>query len=257
MDLGQARHAFITGGASGIGLGIAEALAERGLSVTIADIDREQLPDVLADRGDRWRGQVLDVRDRAAWASAKAEAEATFGPVDVVVNNAGIAPIGRELADEDPATFDLVMAVNLVGVFNGVSAFASDFRARKRGHIDNTASLAGLIVNSPGFASYGIAKFGVVGMSEVLRVELAPHGVGVSVLCPGYVQTNIARNSLKVAGDTGSQAIDLPPSELSAREVGAMVARAIEQDLPYVISHADGWPSVESRIQGLRKAFGK
>src|SRR5688572_4540235 len=171
MDLGQARHAFITGGASGLGLGIADVLVERGLRVTLADIDRQELADVLPQRTQAYRGQPLDVRDRVAWASAKAEAEADFGPVDILVNNAGIAPIGRELADEAPDTFDLVIEVNLTGVFNGIATFAPGLRARGRGHIVNTASLAGLIVNTPGFGTYAIAKFGVVGMSEQLRVE--------------------------------------------------------------------------------------
>ena len=256
MDLGQARHAFITGGASGIGLGIADALADRGLNVTIADIDESALSAVLAERSSSFRGQRLDTRDRDAWARAKAEAETVFGPVDILVNNAGIAPIGHQLADEDPTTFDLVIAVNLTGVFNGVAAFAAEMRSRGRGHIVNTASLAGLMVNAPGFGTYGITKFGVVAMSEQLRVELAQHGVGVSVLCPGYVQTNIARNSVRMAGKVDGEVLPvLPPAELTSREVGEVVAEAIERDLPYVISHPGSWPVVESRNEGLRHAF--
>jgi NAD(P)-dependent dehydrogenase (short-subunit alcohol dehydrogenase family) len=255
MELGPGRHAFVTGGASGIGLGIADALVERGLKVTLADIDDEELANVLSARGEGYRGQHLDTRDRGGWARAKALAEAAFGQVDVLVNNAGIAPIGHELIDEDPATFDLVIAINLTGVFNGVAAFAPDMRARGSGQIVNTASLAGLMVNSPGFGTYGVAKFGVVAMSEQLRMELARHGVGVSVLCPGYVPSNILRNSIKLAGDVATAPDELPPTEISAREVGDIVADAIERNLPYIITHPSAWPIVESRNEGLREAF--
>src|SRR5687768_8942493 len=113
MDLAQARHAFITGGASGIGLAIADALAARGVSVTIADVNGESLAAVLAERGEGFRGQLLDVRDRAGWARAKAEAEAAFGPVDILVNNAGVPGVGDHLAVLDPELFDQVIAINL------------------------------------------------------------------------------------------------------------------------------------------------
>ena len=102
MDLSTARHAFITGGASGIGLGIADALAARGLAVTLADIDAEALAEVVAARGPAFRGVVLDTRDREGWISARDEAEAASGPVDVLVNNAGIAPYGKLWSEADP-----------------------------------------------------------------------------------------------------------------------------------------------------------
>lgn len=130
MNLADAKHAFITGGASGIGLGIAEALAGRGIAVTIADVDRPALQSVVTSRSGKWRSQEFDTRDRKAWATAKAEAEAAFGPVDILINNAGIGPDGRDLADMNPESFDRVVSINLVGVFNGVSAFAADLRAR-------------------------------------------------------------------------------------------------------------------------------
>lgn len=255
MKLNQAHHAFITGGASGLGLGIADALVERGLKVTLADIDRVELSEVLPQRTDAYRGQHLDVRDRSDWAKAKAEAEAAFGPIDILVNNAGIAPIGHDIADEDPATFDTVIAINLTGVFNGVAAFAREMQDRRRGHIVNTGSMAGLMVNAPGYGTYAVAKFGVTAMSEQLRLEMAPYGVGVSVLCPGYVPTNISRNTVRVAGDITNPPMILPPAEISARGVGDIVADAIERDLPYIITHPASWPIVESRNESLREAF--
>jgi NAD(P)-dependent dehydrogenase (short-subunit alcohol dehydrogenase family) len=255
MDLADAKHAFITGGASGIGLGIADALAARGLAVTIADADRESLDAVTAERQGRFRGQALDVRDRVGWARAKAEAEAALGPVDVLVNNAGIAPDGRPFADMDPASFDRIIAINLTGVFNGVSAFAAAMRGRGRGHIVNTSSFAGLSSPFPGVGAYACAKFGVVALSEGLRRELAAHGVGVSVLCPGLVATNLAKTTMKLGGQVRDPNAAMHASGVSCADVGEMVVRAIEQNELYIITHPDLWPSVEKRHNAIRDAF--
>jgi NAD(P)-dependent dehydrogenase (short-subunit alcohol dehydrogenase family) len=255
MDLSQAKHAFVTGGASGIGLGIADALARRGVPVTIADIDRETLEAVVANSQGRLRGQVLDTRDRAGWARAKAEAEAALGPVDILVNNAGIAPDGREFADMNPESFDRIIAINLTGVFNGVSAFAADMRARGRGHIVNTSSIAGLSPPFPGVGAYAAAKFGVVAISEGLRTELAPHGVGVSVLCPGLVATNLGKTTVKVGGQVRDPNAAMHASGVSAADVGELVAGAIARNELYVITHRDLWPGVEKRLNAVRDAF--
>lgn len=255
MDLAQARHAFITGGASGIGLGIAEALANRGLAITIADIDRETMDQVVAAHGEKWRGQHLDTRDREGWQTAKAESEAAFGPVDVLVNNAGIAPNGQTFARMDPASFDLIVAINLVGVFNGVSAFAADMAERGRGHIVNTASQAGLTASMPGVGAYTAAKFGVTGMTENLRVELAPQGVGVSLLCPGYVETNLSANTAKISPSPREFAAGpVPQSSVTPAAVGGMVAAAIAADDAYVITHPGVWESMAGRFEALRAA---
>lgn len=257
MNLDEAKHAFITGGASGIGLGIADALASRGLSITIADIDEETLSRVVAGRSARFRGQVLDTRDRDGWAKARSEAEAAFGPVDILVNNAGIAPDGREFADMDPVSFDRIVGINLVGVFNGVSAFAAQMRQRKRGHIVNTSSLAGLCLSQRGLGAYAVSKFGVVALSECLRNEMEPYGVGVSVLCPGLVATNLAENTLKVGGDLrdGSSGSNIMASGLSPTTVGELVIASIEKNSLYIITHPQAWPAVEQRMEGLREAF--
>jgi len=255
MDLSAARHAFVTGGASGIGLGIVDALVKRGIRVTIADIDADSLGQVLVSRKDTCRGQVLDTRDRPGWARAKAEAEQAFGPVDILVNNAGIAPDGRLFADMDPQSFDRIIAINLTGVFNGVSAFAADMRARGKGHIVNTSSIAGLSVSFPGVGAYGVAKFGVVALSEGLRNEMAPHGVGVSVLCPGYVATNLARSTVKLGGVVRDSALSIPDSGVSAADVGEMVACAIAENRAYIITHPDSWKGVEKRLRAIEAAF--
>jgi NAD(P)-dependent dehydrogenase (short-subunit alcohol dehydrogenase family) len=267
MKLETARHAFITGGASGIGLGMAQALGARGIKVTIADVDRGNLDSALAAHPE-FHGVVLDVRDRAAWAAAKAEAEAAFGPVDILANNAGIASFGYQIADMDPEAFDRVVAVNLTGAFNGVHAFAADMRERGRGHIVNTSSMAGICGPSQAIGgSYAAAKFGVVGLSETLRAELAPHGVGVSILCPGQTITGIAQNSFKHGGDmrlppgmagndTRSESHANGPVIGSVEELVQQVLKGIEQDWTYIIAHGQGWwPLAEARHVALEAAF--
>lgn len=257
MDIQAGNHAFITGGASGLGLGIADALAQRGVRITLADINDEALTAVLAQRGEGWRGVVLDTRDRDGWAKARAEAESAFGPVDILVNNAGIAPNGQNFADMVPESFDRIIAINLTGVFNGISTFAAAMRDRGTGHIVNTASMAGLFSGIPGVGAYSAAKFGVVSMSESLRTELAPHGVGVSVLCPGYVATNLAHNTARVGGETRGSDVTMPPSDVTPEHVGDMVVRAIAANDLYIISHPDNWPGVEKRSKALAAAFGQ
>jgi NAD(P)-dependent dehydrogenase (short-subunit alcohol dehydrogenase family) len=267
MDIDRARHAFITGGASGIGLAVAKALASRGLRVTVADVNADALAAAVAAQGDGFRGVVLDVRDRAGWAAAKAEAEVAFGPVDLLFNNAGIASFGIELADMEPEVFDRLIAVDLTGVFNGISAFAADMRARGAGHIINTSSMSGICAPSNGIGgSYAAAKFGVVGLSETLRLELAPHGVGVSVLCPGMTATAIAQNSVALGGgvrmptsrgsDEGQPRPPSPFEHGTADELAVLVLRGIEANAPYIITHGRGWwPLAHSRHQALEQAF--
>jgi len=254
MDLSQAKHAFITGGASGLGLGIADALADRGLRVTIADINEEALAAVLATRGNAFRGVVLDTRDREGWQRAKADAEAAFGPVDVLIDNAGIAPNGKPFAEMDPESFDRIVAINLTGIFNGVWAFAAEMAARGKGHIVLTSSQAGLVTTVPGVGAYSVAKFGVTAMGEGLRTELAPQGVGVTVLFPGYVQTNLAANTQRVGGDIRQYSNVVLTSDVTSADVGAMVAEGIEQDAPYIITHKQVWPGVEKRMNAIKAA---
>jgi NAD(P)-dependent dehydrogenase (short-subunit alcohol dehydrogenase family) len=254
MDISQASHAFVTGGASGIGLGIADALAARGLKITIADVNVDALAEVLSARGDNFRGVEFDVRDREAWQRAKAEAEAAFGPVDLLVNNAGIAPNGQNFADMAPESFDRILSINLVGIFNGVSTFAAAMRDRGAGYIVNTSSQAGLNASIPGVGAYAVAKFGVTALTENLRIELAPHGVGVSLLCPGYVQTNLAANTTRIGGDIRQYSAAMPSSDVTPADVGGMVIRGIEADAPYILTHGNAWPGIEKRMLAIKAA---
>lgn len=254
MDLSTARHAFITGGASGIGLGIADALAARGVPVTIADIDAEAIAEVVASRGNAFRGQVLDTRDREGWLKAKAEAEAAFGPVDILVNNAGIAPDGKLWSEADPVSFDRIIAINLTGIYNGVWAFAGDMRARGCGHIVNTSSQAGISATHPGVGAYAVAKFGVTGMTENLRREMAQYGVGVSCLCPGLIKTRLAINTRRISGVVRPENPEMPESDVTAADVGRMVVRGIKADAPYIMTHKSAWRGQEARFSAIEQA---
>jgi NAD(P)-dependent dehydrogenase (short-subunit alcohol dehydrogenase family) len=189
----EGKTAFITGGGSGVGLGMAKVFATAGMQVVIADIRQDHLDEAMAHFSEtnfRVHPIRLDVTDRAAFARAADEAERVFGGVHVVCNNAGInmfAPMDECTYDD----WDWILGVNLGGVINGVQTFVPRLKAQEHGgHIVNTASMAAFITG-PGAGIYTVSKFGVRGLSECLRWSLAPHNIGVSVLCPGLVNTNI------------------------------------------------------------------
>jgi NAD(P)-dependent dehydrogenase (short-subunit alcohol dehydrogenase family) len=255
MDIESGHHAFISGGASGIGLGIADAHAGLGVRVTLADIDADALRAVLSTRGNAMRGVHLDVRNRANWQAAKAEAEAAFGPVDILVNNAGIGPNGSEIADMAPESWDRIIAINLTGIANGVFTFGADIRARGKGHIVNTASMAGLTADRATLGAYAAAKFGVMALSETLRAEMAPHGVGVSVLCPGLVNTNLGANTNKLGFEDNPASAAMPESPVTAAMVADCVIDAIANNRLYAISHPERFEQVGARHDAIRNAF--
>jgi NADP-dependent 3-hydroxy acid dehydrogenase YdfG len=250
MERIAGRHALITGGASGIGLAIARALKAESAVVTIADYDGERLEPLSGE----FNCVTLDVRDRAAWAAAKHAAEAALGPVSILCNNAGIGPNVAELADTDPATFERMIAIKLTGAFNGIHAFAADMRARAEGHIVNTASMAGL-VSSPQLGAYTAAKFGVVALSEVLRLELEPHGVGVSVLCPGMVSTGLSVTTAKADGRHDPAALPQAMPGIDPARVAARVVAGIKGNWPYIVTHGERKDVVANRMQAIMNAF--
>lgn len=187
--------AFITGGASGIGLGMARAFSAAGMKIVIADIRQDHLDEAKGafDKDAEVHTVKLDVTDRDGFAAAADETERIFGPVQVLCNNAGIGLGGpMKLATYDD--WDWNMNVNIGGVINGVQTFLPRMLEHgEGGHIVNTASTGGLVVH--GMAGlYCTAKFAVVGLSEALRGELADENIGVSAFCPGPVQTNIAES---------------------------------------------------------------
>ena len=255
--------AFVTGGASGIGLGIAGAFLEAGMKVVIADLRQDHI-DAAKGTLSRWvaSGQLhairLDVTDRAAMAAAADEAERVLGKVQILVNNAGVG-IQGPFKGITYADWDFGLGVNLGGVVNGLQTFIPRMRAHGAGgHIVNTASLAALVPMPAQFVVYVAAKAAVVTISETLRGELAPEQIGVSVLCPGPVRTNIhevAQNrppqfavsdAFRAAESAGATKVPFP-SMMEPAQVGALVLNAIRTDLLYIITHGEWRPMAEAR----------
>lgn len=196
MERLEGRTAFITGGARGIGLGIARALAREGVTLAIADIDPQSLEEAKRELSARTTTEtfVLDVRARDQYAAVADEVERRLGPVSLLFNNAGVAG-GPPAAEMTYEMWDWILGVNLMGVINGIQTFLPRMIDRGGdGYIVNTSSGAGVVVAGSG-VMYSTSKFAVVGLSESLRYDLARYGIGVSVLCPGYVATNILDNS--------------------------------------------------------------
>jgi len=251
MEHTEGKTAFITGGASGVGLGMAKVFAKAGMQVVIADIRQDHLDDAMAffsETNFRVHPIRLDVTDRAAFASAADEAERVFGKVQIVCNNAGInmfAPMDESTYDD----WDWILGVNLGGVINGVQTFVPRLKAQGGGHIVNTASMAAFITG-PGAGIYTVSKFGVRGLSECLRWNLAPYNIGVSVLCPGLVNTNI-HESEAVRPEKFAQHIGPIDQEFMAKlpelhkagmdpvTVGERVLAAIRSNDLYIFPHPE------------------
>ncbi len=193
----EGKVAFITGGDSGIGLGIARAFTNAGMKVVITYRTRSHLDEamkLLAGSAERVHAINLDVTDRAAMEKAAAETVQVFGKVHVLVNNAGVAVIGG-LSRASYEDWDWAMGVNAGGVFNGVRAFVPRIQAQgEGGQVVSVSSLAGLLGHAPA-GVYTASKFAVVGMMEALRAELVDANIGVTVFCPGIVNTNIGSSA--------------------------------------------------------------
>jgi NAD(P)-dependent dehydrogenase (short-subunit alcohol dehydrogenase family) len=251
MERIEGRTAFVTGAASGIGLAITEALVDAGARVAMIDWHGDDLERESDRLGPVTLPQRLDVTDRAGWAPAKERVEAEFGSVEILVNNAGIAPTTGPLADMSPESFDRMIAIKLGGTFNGVHTFAADMRARGEGHIVNTASMAGIMA-IPGLGAYTASKFGVIGLSEVLRAEMQRHGVGVSVLCPGMVRTDLAAHHPDRPANADPVVMD---AGIDPALVGHQVVDAIRTDELYIITHGELRPMIAERGDRLLAAF--
>jgi NAD(P)-dependent dehydrogenase (short-subunit alcohol dehydrogenase family) len=268
MDI-EGKVAFVTGGASGIGFGIARQLVANGVKVVLADLRQDHLDhalDYFAERQEarNVHGIRLDVTDRAGYAAAADEAEAQFGPVDILVSNAGVGLEGP-LAKASYADWDFGIGVNLGGVINGLQTFAPRMRARGQGHIVNTASLAGL-VSMPSFLTiYATAKAAVVALTESSRDGLAEYGIGTTVLCPGPIKSNIHETAQNRPEHLrGGSGFGESEAQLSKRvvsdlwmepdEVGAMIVDAIRANKLYVITHGEWREAMEARFAAILDA---
>ena len=260
--------AFITGGANGIGFGMAQAFTAAGMKVVIADIRRDHLDralEQLRKEGRAVHGIQIDVTDRKAMAAAADECERVFGKVHVLCNNAGINWFGpmEEATYED---WDWIMGVNLNGVINGLVTFIPRLKAHgEGGHIVNTASMASF-VSGPGAGIYTGAKFAVRGISECLWYHLAPQGIGVSILCPGLVKSYIYQSE-QIRPAQFAHTGQAPSEEFTRRlaevhqmgmeplEIGAKVLRGIRRADLYILSHPDHKEEVQQIFDEIMTAF--
>lgn len=270
LDL-HGKAAFVTGGASGIGFSLGRALAEAGTRVMLADIEEKALDDAVTSlKGSNLpevRGVVCDVGDYQAVERAARAAIDAFGKVHICCNNAGVG--GRSGADGiSLQDWRWVIDINLMGVVHGVRAFLPHLRSHgEGGHIVNTASMAGFLPGT-GFGPYTATKFAVVGLSEALRAELAPQGIGVSVLCPGWVRTRITqsrRNWPKEYGEPPApraglldqQIAELVRTGMEPSAVAALTLDAIRENELYVFTHAHMRPPLETRVENFLAAYRK
>lgn len=246
--------ALVTGGGGGIGAGIAEALAEKGARVAVTDINLDYARAEAERIGHGTIALRHDVTSLDSWAEVKRAVEAQLGAVDVLCNNAGVALPFLPLEDVSPERFDRVMAINVRGVYNGCVSFIPEMKARKSGHIVNTASVNGLLPHGP-FATYCASKFAVVGLSESIRQDLAPFGVGVSILYPGLTRSRMSES--QVPGLPEDKAKALSALMMEPVWLGRAVARAVENGTLHIISHPEFKGPLEARMAELYAAFGE
>ena len=277
----QGKVAFITGGASGIGLGMAKAFTAAGMRCVLADVRDDHIEQARAWFAEAGRGGEvhvlkLDVTDRAAYAAAADEAERVFGKVHVLCNNAGIG-ISSEVSKASYEDWDWGVDVNLNGVFNGVHVMLPRIRAHgEGGHIVNTASMGGVLQYSRA-GVYVTTKFAVVGLSEALHAELMDEPIGVSAFCPGGVRTNIREwektrpARFTHAGADAGAAPSVPPrgfnmsepvlATLNAmswdpEEVGEMVLKGIREDALYIFTSPEFRPGLTERFEAMLEVLG-
>ena len=262
------RVAVITGGASGLGLAMGRAMAARGSRLVLADIDEATLAETarqLADEGTSVLGVPTDVTKRASVEALADAAFSHFGGAHIVCNNAGVA-VGGRVDVMDYNDWDWVMGVNLDGVINGVQTFVNRIKAHgEGGHFVNTASMAGQMP-IPGGSIYTASKYAVVGMSEVMKTDLARHDIGVSVLCPGGVSTNVAKSGRNRPADLlretdtsqlglGELSAPVMADMLEAAVIGDMVLAAVLANDLYIFSHPGLKPVVDARSAAINESF--
>ena len=266
------KTAFVTGAASGIGLGITTALAQAGVKVMLCDIEEAALRRAVADLK-RTNADVDSIKaDVSLKAELQAAADATvarYGKVHILVNNAGVGGSGLYGQWTD-ASWNWTLGVNLMSVVWGIEIFGPLIEAHgEGGQIVSTASIAGLIAGAN--PTYEVSKYGVVALSEGLRGMLAPRGIGVSVLCPGFVRTQImdSRRNIppRLAGAIGAYPTEGPIADIikAIRErvstgidplyVGELVREGIENDWAYIFTDNEFEPRIDARFAAIKQGF--
>lgn len=252
--------AVVTGGGSGIGRGMCQAFAGAGMRLVVADIEPDAAEAVAAEargQGVDARGFAVDVSNLESVEELAAFATATFGSVQLLCNNAGVS-LGNQVpfVEMRPSDWSWIVSVNLTGVANGLFAFLPDMREQEGAkHIVNTASHGG-VSPVPGHSAYTATKYGVVGLSETLGIELAQEGFVVSVLCPGSVHTNLSeaqRNRPRDRHPKGT--IPMPAADgvnvLDCDAVGRLVLEAVLADRRYIYTHDYTRDAIRARTDEL------
>lgn len=244
------RVAAITGGASGIGRACALAMAAAGADVVVADLNRDRMASVVSEiegLGRRALAIPTDVSVDADVERFAAEAIAAMGHVDLLMNNAGVVA-GGPVEAISMADWSWILGINLLGPIRGVRAFLPHMLERGSGYIVNTASFAGLMAHNPLTIPYDTSKHGVMGLSQGLALYLRPRGIGVSVLCPGYVSTNLGENTRVTGmGATPDGPAHVPDRVVTADEVAARVVAAVQEERFLILSQDEHLKIVQRR----------
>jgi NAD(P)-dependent dehydrogenase (short-subunit alcohol dehydrogenase family) len=275
MENLKGKTAFITGGASGIGLGIAKACAKAGMNVVIADMRQSALDEALSIfKKNNWPALTvrLNVTDRAAYKEAADQAEKAFGSIHVLVNNAGIGCAGGPLWEVSHKDTDLALSVNLTGVLNGIQEIVPRMiKHGEGGHIVSTASKAALLP-VPGCGLYNVTKAAVVGIMESLAMDLVGTNIGASAFCPGGYITNLGMSSSEVTAELKGEKPSAPPPPpptdgepmpmmaewntllRSPDDAGERVVRGIQRGDLYILTHAEFKEGIQSRCDAIIRA---
>jgi NADP-dependent 3-hydroxy acid dehydrogenase YdfG len=238
---GTTKRALVTGAASGLGRAIATRYVQAGWRVLLTDVDDEGLTLVGKDlsRVGEVATRRLDVRKDADFERARTWCEDSWGGLDLLVNNAGVASGGRmERVSMDD--WEWILELNLKSVIRGCRTFVPLFKSQGSGYIANVASLAG-VANLPGMSNYNVTKAAVISLSQTLRYELKPYGTGVSVVCPAFVNTNLGasmRSSDPVAVDFARRQIS--GATVTAEQVAEKVFEGIAKERFMILTHREG-----------------
>lgn len=263
----EGRVAFITGGSRGIGLGIARACAAAGVRLAIADRDEDSLSAAGSELSELTDVQtyLLDVSDRASYLQVAADVTSALGQVSLLFNNAGVVDSTSPSRMSDDL-YAWMRRINVDGVHHGLELFLPGMVARRDGHIVNTSSEAGVIASSSGFL-YAMSKYAVMGVSETLRTEVGPMGIGVSVLMPGPVATNIVDNAQRIRPNGApdhstrvSQILSDSGKWLKNHgrlpdHVGVLVLDAVRENRPYIFTRNELADGLNARTEAMIAAM--
>lgn len=235
----QQTRVFITGGASGLGLAIAQACLQKGWKVCVGDRSETPVPEFEAAPPEQFIYQLCDVTQEADLQAVADHLQQQWGGIDILINNAGVAQVGA-IEDVSLQDWRWIIDINLLGVVAGCKAFTPQLKAQGHGHIVNIASMAGLL-DVANMSSYNVSKAAVVSLSETLQNELQPFGIHTSVVCPSFFRTNLG-NSMRSTVPGMDKTLDklMNKSELSAGDIAQQIMQAIERKTFYVLPHKQG-----------------